>query len=677
LSNWAGIPDVRIKFVMIDNAASGCGINNRGSGWTIDEIRIGEDTTIQSYIKKSAGDGQTGQVGMALSNPFTALVHDPDNRPRPGIVVDFTVTGGGGTLSKTTVTTGTDGKASTILTLGVTPGANTVTATVKDSNPIQSVTFTATGYEVGQAMRLEKISGDNQTNTVGLSLPNPFVVKVTDVLGNPVTGVNVNFARVSGDPSASFATASPVPTDTAGYAKNRLILGPNTGEVVVSASASGLIGSPVTFKAYAVLQGGTFGDTDGDGMPDDWEVRYGLNPTDGNDASLDKDNDGLTNLEEYSRGTDPTKADTDMDGMPDGWEVRYGLNPLDPSDAGKDANNDGKTNLKHYQDGTVPIIQRHFTLGSVTGESMDFYGTFTINGMAANIGDEVAAICKGNIVCGQYTVTTPGQYGFMHVYKTEGMATGDAITFKAYRASTGIEMLATATVISGSNPPAWMGDRQVANVNLNGAEEQRIPLKKGWNLISFSVKNCYYTTPTPPAEPMLPGTTYIKVASIAQVLSSIDGKCDVVRSFDGEGAHTFDPLLPDYSDMKYMAGGYGYWIKMKEDGELKISGTRAVSLDTLPLRSGWNLIGYWAEDIRYMGSKPTVSFPPDATKYTLLSDMGDAFMSIANKYSIVRSFDTGFHTYDPYLPGFNDLTYIGPGYGMWIKMKTPGNLKYE
>ena len=31
--------------------------------------------------------------------------------------------------------------------------------------------------------------------------------------------------------------------------------------------------------------------------------------------------------------TDPTHNDTDGDGMPDGWEIKYGLNPLDPADA--------------------------------------------------------------------------------------------------------------------------------------------------------------------------------------------------------------------------------------------------------------------------------------------------------------------------------------------------------
>ena len=39
-------------------------------------------------------------------------------------------------------------------------------------------------------------------------------------------------------------------------------------------------------------------------------------------------------------------VDTDGDGMPDAWEVRYGLNPNDPGDAVKDCNGDGYTNIE-------------------------------------------------------------------------------------------------------------------------------------------------------------------------------------------------------------------------------------------------------------------------------------------------------------------------------------------
>lgn len=56
-------------------------------------------------------------------------------------------------------------------------------------------------------------------------------------------------------------------------------------------------------------------DTDGDGMPDGWEVEYGLNPTDAGDASVDYNDNGLTNLQEYKNDYDPVDRDTDDDGI--------------------------------------------------------------------------------------------------------------------------------------------------------------------------------------------------------------------------------------------------------------------------------------------------------------------------------------------------------------------------
>ena len=46
-------------------------------------------------------------------------------------------------------------------------------------------------------------------------------------------------------------------------------------------------------------------DDDRDGMGDAWEREYGLDPT-VDDGALDLDGDGVSNLDEYLLGTDPT-----------------------------------------------------------------------------------------------------------------------------------------------------------------------------------------------------------------------------------------------------------------------------------------------------------------------------------------------------------------------------------
>ncbi|MBN1329106.1 MAG: S8 family serine peptidase, partial [Candidatus Heimdallarchaeota archaeon] len=127
-------------------------------------------------------------------------------------------------------------------------------------------------------------------------------------------------------------------------------------------------------------------DTDGDLLLDDWEVFYGTNPN-LNDANIDYDTDGLTNLQEQDYGTDPFNSDTDFDWLndgdeinvyhtnpingdtdgdylPDGWEVLHGYSPVS-----QDSDGDGTLDLNEDEDGDGLTVIEELAYGTLDTDS--------------------------------------------------------------------------------------------------------------------------------------------------------------------------------------------------------------------------------------------------------------------------------------------------------------------
>ena len=149
----------------------------------------------------------------------------------------------------------------------------------------------------------------------------------------------LNFVDVPPMPEAKYfywivASASPVGSRQSAFG------GPDVGQYFsnVDIDGDGIVdGSDncleVANPDQANNDGDLFGDVcdpddDNDGMSDEYESKYALNPFDAADAGMDDDADGLTNLEESNLGTAANNADSDNDGLDDNVELDMGRSPV-------------------------------------------------------------------------------------------------------------------------------------------------------------------------------------------------------------------------------------------------------------------------------------------------------------------------------------------------------------
>lgn len=194
-------------------------------------------------VAELEGDGQTGTAGTALAGPIRVVVTEGGSAAA-GITVNWTAAGGG-TLNPASGPTDADGVASSIWTLGTAAGAQIASAAVSGASG-SPVTFTATAV-AGPAAALAKAGGDGQTAEVGSQLALPVEARVTDEHGNGVAGTVVAWEATG----ATVASAA-VTSGQNGVAPVNVTAGGSEGPIIITATADGLDGSPLTFNATAV-----------------------------------------------------------------------------------------------------------------------------------------------------------------------------------------------------------------------------------------------------------------------------------------------------------------------------------------------------------------------------------------------------------------------------------------
>ena len=199
-------------------------------------------------------------------------------------------------------------------------------------------------FDLGAVYTINSIHVWNYNEATGGNLTERGVNEVaieyglTEALGSTVPGIT-NFTQAPEPvtntyPAEVFDTFTPF---TARYIKFDIDSNHNGDNFFYGLSEVQFDGVP-----------GVAEDTDGDGLPDSYELANTDPPSaTGLNAADDLENggagDGLTNLQEFQAGTDPNDPDTDGDTLEDGAEVAGAGDrpPTDPTDP--DSDGDGLT----------------------------------------------------------------------------------------------------------------------------------------------------------------------------------------------------------------------------------------------------------------------------------------------------------------------------------------------
>ncbi len=206
-------------------------------------VRVFQETATPlttNTLQKISGDLQTGAEGTQAAAPLVVQLPGAS-----GQTITWSVVSGQATLSSGSTVTDASGNSAITFTYGNTAGPISIQASAGSGG---TVTFSETATAGGA---LTVISGNNQTGTTGGVLQ-PFVLQLGS--GTGASNVVVTWTITQGSGTLSSPTTT---TDSNGHTSNTLTLGPNTGVVIVQASAPGFGSTTFTSNAIAGIPSGS------------------------------------------------------------------------------------------------------------------------------------------------------------------------------------------------------------------------------------------------------------------------------------------------------------------------------------------------------------------------------------------------------------------------------------
>ncbi len=314
---------------------------------------------------------------------------------------------------------------------------NTATRTMAAASEVNVVQGRQLSVSASQTVGYPLLQGASMQLSIGVS--NNKLTELADVelYYMPAAGTYISSSNVDGGSCTSGSTCyfrDWIKWDLAnmsGQSQTALSVSPtllnnssraSLGSVLTSTfyadhSSQGLSPSVLTVS-YGVgdtYEIDTNHDSDGDGIPDFWELRYShlANWLDSSDADDDFDGDGYTNLQEYMNGLSPDNRDpkdTDSDMLLDSVELALGLDPLSDDTDGDgliDRLDNWPTIFNTPQEGLVDVVG----LGDITDDGADDFAVVLVN--SGEVTAEVYSGATGEV---SHTIAWPTAYQDVQVY---------------------------------------------------------------------------------------------------------------------------------------------------------------------------------------------------------------------------------------------------------------------
>jgi hypothetical protein len=246
-------------------------------------------------------DGQAG----TLANAFT---YTTPTTPSPTLTSIAPATGT--TAGGTAVTlTGTNFAAGATVTIG---GTAATSVAIVSATSITAVT--PAGAAGARDVRVTLTGGQSATLTGGFTYtapqtPSPTLTSIAPVSGPTAGGTAVTLAGTNFAAGASVTVGGASATSVVVVSSTRITAvtpAGTAGARDVRVTLSG--GQSATLAGAFTYTGGTSTDSDGDGLTNEWETLYGLNPNSAagaDGATGDPDADGVNNTAEQTAGSHP------------------------------------------------------------------------------------------------------------------------------------------------------------------------------------------------------------------------------------------------------------------------------------------------------------------------------------------------------------------------------------